>query len=159
MGGPYDDNSNDIDRFNDVDPRGHQHEPNDQSLTMGDHTMRQKTNKITIQVCKWHDRITNESAEQGDYEETGCDWLDYRFDNMRDAVDQYVSDYNDHCWDSHDGYVNEVMYDVDGDQDLHDGSWTHERLVINVDSDDTIKTERQRRIEAALEYMIGKRIA
>ena len=51
-----------------------------------------------------------------------------------------------------------MLYASDPEIDYADGSHYHHSLILSVDNPDTIKSDRQVRIERALQYLIDKRI-
>ena len=122
--------------------------------------------QITIKVCTWLDRVTPESATDGDYSETGADWCENEYQSLTEAADSFVSALNEFCREN-DPIVGQVVYDADGyDSDLSIGEKSFHCATIDVDCDypenefDHRPETKQRilRIERALQYLIDKRL-
>ena len=123
--------------------------------------MKAATNeKISITVCNWFDTVTPESATDGDYESTGNEMRSFDFNSLRDAAAQFVCSFENGSWENNgDGFVNDVQYGVDPDTDYSTGAEDYDRLIISVDSKPSIKPDRQKPIERALNYLISKKLA
>jgi hypothetical protein len=115
---------------------------------------------ITITVATWTDSVSPESADNGDYESTGDNWRDYQFNNLIDAADVMVSSLKELGYhDSVSSYVNEVIYAIDGEQDYETGAIYYDRCVLSVISNSAIRTDREKRIIRALDYLINKKLS
>lgn len=114
---------------------------------------------IIITVAKWFDTVTPESAENGDYASTGNDFRSNSYNNLREAATDYVSEFNNQYWDINDTHVNEVAYATDPDIDYSTGAEERDCLTINVNSDDSIRSDREKRIVRALNYLISKKLS
>ena len=114
---------------------------------------------IKIIIAHWYDTVSNESASEGDYESTGNDYRSYDYDNLNEAATDYVARLKKQYWDNiNDGYVNEVAYATDPDTDYNTGNEDYDRLTIDVQSNESIRTEREKRIIRALDYLIAKKL-
>jgi hypothetical protein len=114
---------------------------------------------VIITIATWYDTITPESATEGDYESTGNEYRSIDYDNLRDAADDYVAKLQQQYWDNHGfQHVNEVNHATDPDTDYRTGAQDYDRLVINVRSNGSIRTDREKRIVKALNYLIEKKL-
>jgi len=113
--------------------------------------------KITISVSKWYNVLTPESREEGCYSETGVEHQTWVAETLADAVDWFCSEHKENCWEN-EFLVNEVLYAADPEIDYTDDSHYYHSLMLSVDNPGTIKSDRQIRIERALQYLIDKRI-
>jgi hypothetical protein len=114
---------------------------------------------VTITIATWYDTVTPESATNGDYESTGNEYRSNYYDSLREAATDYVTKLRHQYWENHGfDYVNEVAYAADPDINYHTGSEDYDRLTIYVQSNESIQTDRAKRIVKALNYLIAKKL-
>jgi hypothetical protein len=113
--------------------------------------------KTKIVVSTWYDTVTHESAENGDFDETGCEMRDteYSLDEVSEAVDHFVSEYRNNSWENS-PEVNEVLYASDWSQDFTDGSESRDCLSIYVHTEGLT---RDRKLIQLINEMIENRLA
>ena len=114
---------------------------------------------ITITIATWYDTVTPESATEGDYESTGNECRSNAYDNLQEAVTDYVSKFRSQYWEIGIDYVNEVACATDPDTDHRTGAEHYDRLLVDVQSNETIRTKREKRIIKALNYLIDKKLS
>ena len=117
------------------------------------------SNSILIKVISFYDTVTHESATNGDYEQTGCDYKElnfYGYRSLNDSVNEFISLYKNNFWDSGEVEVGQILYACDPDTDYQTGEESYDRICISVD--DTSDSNIRDRVIRALNYLIQKRI-
>ena len=115
-----------------------------------------------IKVISFYDVCTSESASKGEFANYGCELREFNFfgyNCLKDAVDCFIDKYKKYYWDCSGVEVGEMLYVADPDIEYSTGVRYYNRLCIYLtESDPNERTELERRIIRALNYLIKKRI-
>lgn len=118
---------------------------------------------VLIEVSRWYDVVSPESASEGDYESTGNEFEseNFRADEIEEAVEAYMSLFHSNMWDStgYDEYVNVVQYSADPSVDYKTGHQYQDRIVISVVYDSTFQSPEVKALIAELNARINEALS
>lgn len=111
---------------------------------------------MQIVISQWYDVVSAESAVNGDYDATGQDYQNfyYSLDEIDSACHDFEIMLKNMSYDE-ELKVGEVVYGVDADVDYGNGNSAFDRVVIDVISDDTMRSITEKRIRKQIQDFLN----
>lgn len=103
-----------------------------------------------INIATWTDVISHESAKQGEYSDTGVNWINSYCDNLYDAAIELALFLSNNYTDSYTD-ITEVIYGVDVEEDLSNGDTYYKRCSIITDGENLDDAQKK-----ALNKLVSK---